>query len=129
MVTGKPDTTFTQSMKGNIMNANDTFKDGTNIMVPMATRLGGKGSKPIHHAVTFDFTGCTMAHCQSLCVDAAKVKLQDKIRKHSASYPAGALTVRVTTLGQGGTGVSDEMMAAWYRKLTPEGRKRVRDGA
>jgi len=123
------DTTVQHNEKVNIMKRTDTFDDGTTIMVPMDTRLNGKGSKPISHAVTMDFTGCTLAHCMSLCVDAAKVKLQDKIRKHPSTFPAGALTVKVTTLGQGGGGVSDEMMAAWYRKLTPEGRKRVRDGA
>ena len=125
MVNGKSASTVNSNGKGNTMKQTDTFDDGVTIMVPMATRLGGKGSIPINHAVTFVFKGCTLAHVMSLCVDAAKVKLQDKIRKHPASYPKGGLTISVNTLGIGATGVSDEMMAAWYRKLTPAARKRM----
>ncbi len=105
------------------MKTSESFPQGTTRTVSMDTKKDKDGLAK-HHTVTFDFSGCSIEHVMGLALDAGKVKLQTRIRKHWRDYmKKTSLTIKVAELGSGkASGISPGAIKSYLEALSDEER-------
>jgi len=97
----------------------------TRVVKDTTTKESKDSTTGIGHTMVLDFSGCVVSDLLAEVVRSVVIKIQGRVRRDMAAYPAGKMTINVASelRGQSGVVMSMEQLIARINALPADERR------